>query len=102
MVLAAAAALGVDPRECVVIGDIGADVAAAHAAGARAVLVPTRITRAEETIGVRTAPDILTAVHGVPWQPKTPPPIWRSTNDSDGVEWGQPTPSGRVCRRRRR
>ena len=48
MVLAAAAALGVDPSDCVVIGDIGADVGAALAAGARAVLVPTPVTRAEE------------------------------------------------------
>ena len=48
LVLAAAAALGVDPRECVVIGDIGADVGAALAAGARAVLVPTPVTRADE------------------------------------------------------
>jgi phosphoglycolate phosphatase-like HAD superfamily hydrolase len=38
---AAAAALGVDPARCVVIGDIGADAQAAHAAGARAILVPT-------------------------------------------------------------
>ncbi len=48
MVLAAAAALGVDPADCVVIGDIGADVGAALAAGARAVLVPTPVTRAAE------------------------------------------------------
>jgi phosphoglycolate phosphatase-like HAD superfamily hydrolase len=48
MVLRAAAALGVDPADVVVIGDIGADVGAAHAAGARAVLVPTPITRQEE------------------------------------------------------
>ncbi len=53
MVLAAAAALGVDPRDCVVIGDIGADVGAATAAGARAVLVPTPVTRPAE---VRAAP----------------------------------------------
>jgi phosphoglycolate phosphatase-like HAD superfamily hydrolase len=32
----------------VVIGDIGADVEAAQAAGARAVLVPTPATRPEE------------------------------------------------------
>jgi phosphoglycolate phosphatase-like HAD superfamily hydrolase len=31
-----------------VIGDIGADVEAARAAGARAVLVPTELTRADE------------------------------------------------------
>jgi histidinol-phosphate phosphatase family protein len=44
----AAAALGVDPRDCVVIGDVGADVEAARAAGARSVLVPTTVTRPEE------------------------------------------------------
>ncbi|KAE8762115.1 HAD-IIIA family hydrolase, partial [Georgenia thermotolerans] len=48
MVLRAAAALGVAPWECVVVGDIGADVGAALAAGARAVLVPTPVTRREE------------------------------------------------------
>ena len=37
----AAARLGVDPSECAVIGDIGADVGAALAAGARPILVPT-------------------------------------------------------------
>jgi phosphoglycolate phosphatase-like HAD superfamily hydrolase len=31
-----------------VVGDIGSDVEAARAAGARAILVPTAITRAEE------------------------------------------------------
>ncbi|NBH07878.1 HAD-IIIA family hydrolase, partial [Amycolatopsis sp. SID8362] len=41
MVLRAAVELGVDPASCVVIGDTGADVDAALAAGARAVLVPT-------------------------------------------------------------
>ena len=44
----AAEALGVEPAGCAVIGDIGADVEAARAAGARAVLVPTPVTRAEE------------------------------------------------------
>ncbi len=53
MVLAAAAALGVDPGDCVVVGDIGADVGAALAAGARAVLVPTPLTRAEEVAHAR-------------------------------------------------
>ncbi len=45
----AAARLRVLPRTCVVIGDTGADVAAALAAGARAILVPTERTRTEET-----------------------------------------------------
>jgi HAD superfamily hydrolase (TIGR01662 family) len=48
MVLAAARRLGVRPEDCVVIGDIGADAEAARAAGARSVLVPTPVTRAEE------------------------------------------------------
>ena len=48
MVLAAAAALGLEPADCLVVGDIGADVRAALGAGARAVLVPTPVTRAEE------------------------------------------------------
>jgi D-glycero-D-manno-heptose 1,7-bisphosphate phosphatase len=55
LVLAAAAALGVDPSCCVVIGDIGADMAAARAAGARAILVPTPVTLAEE---VALAPEV--------------------------------------------
>jgi histidinol phosphatase-like enzyme len=45
--------LGVPADRCVVVGDIGADVAAGRAAGARAVPVPTAVTRAEE---VATAP----------------------------------------------
>jgi histidinol-phosphate phosphatase family protein len=48
MVVAAASALGVEPRNCVVIGDTGADVAAGLAAGARAVLMPNDVTRREE------------------------------------------------------
>jgi histidinol-phosphate phosphatase family protein len=55
LVLRAASALGVDPAHCAVVGDIGADVAAARAAGARAVLVPTAETRPEE---VASAPEI--------------------------------------------
>ncbi|MBB4662286.1 histidinol-phosphate phosphatase family protein [Conexibacter arvalis] len=63
LVLAAAAALGVAPERCVVIGDIGADVAAARAAGARGVLVPTRATLpAEVDAAVEVAPDLLSAV----------------------------------------
>nr|WP_246858632.1 HAD family hydrolase [Citricoccus sp. SGAir0253] len=63
MVLAAARALGVRPEECVLIGDIGADVEAAQAAGARSVLVPTPVTRAEEVADAPvTAPDLAAAV----------------------------------------
>ena len=63
MVLAAAAALGVRPEQCVLIGDIGADVEAAQAAGAASVLVPTEVTLAEEVANAPvTAPDLATAV----------------------------------------
>ncbi|WP_235003362.1 HAD-IIIA family hydrolase [Blastococcus haudaquaticus] len=48
MVKAACAELDVDPARCVVIGDIGADVEAATAAGAVGMLVPTSVTRDEE------------------------------------------------------
>jgi HAD superfamily hydrolase (TIGR01662 family) len=49
----AARRLDVPASECVVIGDIGADVEAALAAGARPILVPRPDTRAEE---IRAAP----------------------------------------------
>jgi histidinol-phosphate phosphatase family protein len=55
LVRQAAAELGVDPADCVVIGDIGADAAAASAAGARAIVVPTPVTRPEETVGLPVA-----------------------------------------------
>jgi histidinol-phosphate phosphatase family protein len=55
LVLSAASALGVPAARCVVIGDVGTDVAAARAAGARAVLVPTPVTRPDE---VRSAPAV--------------------------------------------
>jgi len=48
MVLQAAERLGVSADRCVVIGDIGADMGAARAAGARAIMVPTAQTRSEE------------------------------------------------------
>jgi histidinol-phosphate phosphatase family protein len=48
MVLEAAARLGVRAEDCLVIGDIAADVQAAQAAGAAAILVPTERTAAED------------------------------------------------------
>jgi histidinol-phosphate phosphatase family protein len=48
LVLAAAERLGVSPDRCAVIGDIAADVQAAQAAGAAAVLVPTPQTERED------------------------------------------------------
>jgi len=55
LVLQAAQALGVDPRRVAVVGDIGADIEAARAAGARGVLVPNPATRPEE---VAAAPEV--------------------------------------------
>ena len=63
MVLAAAARLGIAAERVAVIGDIGADVEAAVAAGATAVLVPTPMTRREEVAAAPTVqPDLVTAV----------------------------------------
>lgn len=63
LILRAAARIGVDPRNCAVIGDIGADVDAARAAGARGVLVPTRRTRLDEVAAApEVAPDLVAAV----------------------------------------
>lgn len=62
MVIAACAALGVAPGSTVVIGDIGADVHAATAAGATPILVPTPVTRPEEVAAAPiVAPDLVTA-----------------------------------------
>jgi beta-phosphoglucomutase-like phosphatase (HAD superfamily) len=59
----AAERLGVAPARCAVIGDIGADVEAARAAGARAILVPTSATRLEEIAAApELAPDLPGAV----------------------------------------
>lgn len=61
LVLAAARSLGVQPWQCAVIGDIGADVGAALAAGARPVLVPTDVTSPQE---VADAPVVATDLAG--------------------------------------
>ncbi|ASN51030.1 HAD-IIIA family hydrolase [Sinomonas sp. R1AF57] len=50
LILAACAALGVAPSDALVIGDIGKDMEAARRAGARGVLVPTRVTRRQEVL----------------------------------------------------
>jgi histidinol-phosphate phosphatase family protein len=63
LVLEAASRLGVPPDRCALVGDIGADVEAARAAGARGVLVPTSRTRAEEIAAApEVAPDLEAAV----------------------------------------
>ncbi|MFU8872678.1 HAD-IIIA family hydrolase [Micromonospora sp. SL4-19] len=55
LVHAAARALGTMPTRCVLVGDIGADMIAAAAAGAAGVLVPTPATRPEEIAAAPTA-----------------------------------------------
>ncbi|MCZ2825533.1 MULTISPECIES: HAD-IIIA family hydrolase [unclassified Modestobacter] len=66
MVKAACAELDADPSRVVVIGDIGADVEAATAAGAASILVPTTVTRpAEVTAAAHRAPTLVEAVEDV-------------------------------------
>ncbi|WP_246079858.1 D-glycero-alpha-D-manno-heptose-1,7-bisphosphate 7-phosphatase [Nonomuraea mesophila] len=62
LVIRAAAVLDVSPRDCVVVGDIGRDMAAARAAGARGILVPTKETRPEEIDEAPEVADDLTDV----------------------------------------
>jgi len=63
LVRRAAELLDVAPERCAVVGDIGADVEAARAAGARGVLVPTARTREEEIAAAdEVAPDLPSAV----------------------------------------
>ncbi|WP_433429519.1 D-glycero-alpha-D-manno-heptose-1,7-bisphosphate 7-phosphatase [Nonomuraea sp. CA-141351] len=62
LVIRAAAILDVSPRDCVVVGDIGRDMDAARAAGARGILVPTKQTRREEIEQAAEVADDLTDV----------------------------------------
>ncbi|MFD1930475.1 MULTISPECIES: D-glycero-alpha-D-manno-heptose-1,7-bisphosphate 7-phosphatase [Nonomuraea] len=66
LVLRAAGTLGVEPADCVVIGDVGRDMEAARAAGARAILVPTPRTRPSEIVAApEVAHDLREAVDWV-------------------------------------
>ena len=60
MLLDAAAELGIEPARLAFVGDIGADVEAALAAGAAPVLVPTAVTMPEE---IRAAPVVRRDLH---------------------------------------
>ncbi|MFX1820359.1 HAD-IIIA family hydrolase [Pseudarthrobacter sp. CC4] len=63
MVHSACRKLGIREAEAALIGDIGADVRAAEAAGATGVLVPTHVTLAGEVAGARlVAQDLAGAV----------------------------------------
>lgn len=61
MIVDVARRLRVRVGDCVMIGDIGADVEAADAAGARSILVPTPVTRREEVADAPCVADDLTA-----------------------------------------
>jgi HAD superfamily hydrolase (TIGR01662 family) len=62
LITAAATALGGRPDRCVVVGDIGADMGAALAAGATGILVPNAVTRPEEVAAApAVAPDLAAA-----------------------------------------
>lgn len=61
MVLEALRRLDLPADRCAVVGDIGADVDAARAAGARGILVPTSVTRRAE---VAAAPEIARDLDG--------------------------------------
>ncbi len=66
MVKDACAELDVPTSRTVLVGDIGSDVEAAEAAGARAVLVPTPTTRHEEVAAAEhVAPSLVHAVDDV-------------------------------------
>ncbi len=66
LVIRAAAVLDVSPRDCVLVGDIGRDMDAARAAGARGILVPTPQTLPEEVgHAPEVAEDLLDAVDRV-------------------------------------
>ncbi|UUU29943.1 HAD family hydrolase [Streptomyces sp. CA-210063] len=86
LILWAAGRICTAPADCVVIGDIGADVEAARRAGAQGILVPTPRTRPEETASAdHVAPDLLTAVRAV----LTGPPLrsalaTEAAHDADG------------------
>jgi HAD superfamily hydrolase (TIGR01662 family) len=63
MLVQAARELGVVPGDVAFVGDIGSDMEAAAAAGARGVLVPTALTRLGEILDAPAlAPDLLCAV----------------------------------------
>ncbi|PRX55948.1 HAD superfamily hydrolase (TIGR01509 family) [Nonomuraea fuscirosea] len=66
LVIRAAAVLDVSPRDCVVVGDIGRDMEAAKAAGARGILVPTPQTlEAEIRLAAEVADDLTDVVDRV-------------------------------------
>ncbi|CAL9624544.1 Phosphoglycolate phosphatase [Streptomyces sp. enrichment culture] len=109
MILWAAGRIRTDPADCVVIGDIGADLEAARRAGARGILVPTPQTRPEETAAAaHVAPDLATAVRAVldglpcdrdPGGPDRMPPRGRSAGVPGRSAGGPASGAGRPVHR---
>ncbi len=86
LLVQAAAALGVAPAECAMVGDIGADVAAGLAAGARPVLVSTAATRPEEIDAApEVAPTLLAAVERLLGPEQTGPALERGSATTGGA-----------------
>ena len=64
MIRRACQRLGISPGEAAYVGDIGSDVEAARAAGARGVMVPTALTLPTEVAAApEVASDLLSAAH---------------------------------------
>jgi histidinol-phosphate phosphatase family protein len=84
LIAAAARDLGVSPRRCVVVGDIGSDVEAARAAGAIGLLVPTEVTRVAE---VAAAPAVVTTIGAAA--------DWILLRHGLAAAQGEPAPPGR-------
>jgi HAD superfamily hydrolase (TIGR01662 family) len=108
LVLQAARRLGVRPEECVLIGDIGADMGAARAAGARGVLVPTTRTLPEEVAAApKVCPDLLGAVRHVLDAARAQEPPWAGPEPPDAPRPGgsgahrAPTRPGKTAARRK-
>ncbi|MBX6357074.1 MAG: HAD-IIIA family hydrolase, partial [Micromonosporaceae bacterium] len=97
LVLAAARALGTVPGRCVVVGDIGRDVAAAGAAGADSVLVPTPATRPREIAAAPSvAGDLSQAVDLILRRQRLSAAVAGRPRDGAGrQEQGDPSPAGR-------
>lgn len=92
LILWAAGRVCTAPSDCVVVGDIGADVEAARRAGAHGILVPTPETRPEETAGAdHVAKDLTTAVRAV----LNGPPQGRVLADERPIEAAYDTGGGR-------
>ncbi|MER5214439.1 HAD family hydrolase [Streptomyces sp. NPDC002838] len=92
LILWAVGRVCVAPSDCVVVGDIGADVEAARRAGAHGILVPTPATRPEETADAdHVAKDLPTAVRAV----LNGPPQGRVLADERPIEAAYDTGRGR-------